>query len=98
MLPEPLSRRGLTDEALSAQLEAVELFKGLIETNPAQFEPELALSLNILSKLFVEKGDITNGRAAAGEAAAILERLSQESPSRYEQDLQEAKDLAKEES
>lgn len=94
LLSEYLLQEEMLDEALTAQQEAIDIFRRLTLTNTAQYEPELALSLINLSKLFVKKNDITKAQATAQESVEILERLSMDSPTRYKEDLEDAIGLA----
>jgi hypothetical protein len=59
----------------------------LAQANPARFEPDLALSLNILSNRLAASGDGTGALAANRDAVDISRRLAQADPARFEPDL-----------
>src|ERR1043165_3106238 len=73
-------------EAFKMQEEAVEIFRH-------HDEPELARSLINLSKLQSRMDDLASAQASLAEASGILKRLSQDTPTRYREELDEISKL-----
>jgi len=82
-------------DAYAGQKEAIAIFRRLTKFNPSLYEAELARSLFSLSKLSKKK-DLATARASADEAYLIFKRLSQDSSTRYSEDLDEVSKLRNE--
>ena len=63
---------GRREEALSAIEQAVELRRSLASERPAIFNPELAVSLNNLSRCLSDMGRREDALAATNQAAQLL--------------------------
>ena len=78
---------GDRDGALAAITEAVEHHQRLAQASPAAYLPDLAGSLNNLSRCRSETGDRDGALAAITEAVEHHQRLAQASPAAYLPDL-----------
>jgi len=61
----------------------VEIRRRLAQDNPARFAPDLAVSLNTLSKRLSDAGDGAGALAAIREAVNTYRRLAQDNPARF---------------
>ncbi|MDG4770973.1 tetratricopeptide repeat protein [Solwaraspora sp. WMMD792] len=82
-----LSEAGRRDEALTATVEAADIYRRLAQANPAAYEPDLAMSLNNLGIRLSDLGRRDEALTATVEAADIYRRLAQANPAAYEPDL-----------
>jgi len=82
-----LNNAGDNVGALEAIREAVELHSRLAEANPAQYEPDLAISLNNLSNFLSAAGDNAGALEAIREAVEIYRRLAEANTAWYEPNL-----------
>ncbi len=86
-LSNHLSKSGDGPGALKAIQEAGEIYRRLAESNPARYEPNLAISLNNLSVHLSKSGDHPGALKAIQEAVEIYQRLAKDNPARYEPNL-----------
>ncbi|MCB9764574.1 MAG: tetratricopeptide repeat protein [Alphaproteobacteria bacterium] len=82
-----LSSLGRREEALSATLEAVDLFRRLTRAHPDAFNHDLAGSLNNLGIKLSELGHREEALAAAQEAVDLYRRLARARPDAFNPDL-----------
>ena len=82
-----LKRLGNVMAALETSKTAVFNARQLAETNPAAYEPDLAMSINNLANVLSETGDRPGALKAAQEAVDICKRLAKTNPAAYEPDL-----------
>lgn len=73
---EMLRQGGDLPSAIAASRRAVDLYRGLTDVDPMQYEPELAVSLHELSIRLNEAGDDTGALPAIHEAVAVRRRLT----------------------
>ena len=72
---------------MEAIREVVRIYRGLAEENPAAFNPDLASSLNNLSKCLSEVGDRGGAVEAIREAVEIRRGLAEKNAAAFETDL-----------
>ena len=65
-----LASAGDRPGALKTAQEAVDIYRRLAKTNPAAYEPDLAMSINNLANRLSETGDRPGALKAAQEAVA----------------------------
>ncbi|MDQ0710657.1 tetratricopeptide (TPR) repeat protein [Streptomyces luteogriseus] len=82
-----LSAVGRRQEALSAEQEAVDIYRRLTAGNPAAHEPELAASLSSLGIRLSAVGQGQEALTAAEEAVDIYRRLAADNPAAHESEL-----------
>jgi hypothetical protein len=87
-----LAQAGRQDEALAATEEAVTLRRALAATNPAVFNPDLALSLNNLGNRLSKLGRHEEALAATEEAVTLYRALAAANPAASNPDLARAGD------
>lgn len=75
-LSDQLAERDQGDEAVSAITEAVEIYRRLAITSPAEYEPPLASSLNSLSLRLADLDRDDEALEAVSEAVDIYRRLA----------------------
>jgi tetratricopeptide (TPR) repeat protein len=75
------------EQALTATTEAVDLYRRLAQTNPAAFEPNLAMALNNLGNQLSELGRREQALTATTDAADLYRRLAQTNPAAFEPNL-----------
>jgi hypothetical protein len=73
---EVLSQAGDQAGALAASRRAVDIYRGLMRVNAAQYAPKLAASLHELSMRLNEAGDDAGALAAVQEAVEMRRRLA----------------------
>ena len=81
------SKMGDRDGALDSITEAVDLRRRLAQTNPAAFLPDLAMSLNNLSRCQSDSGDRAGALDSITEAVDLRRRLAQTNPAAFLPDL-----------
>jgi len=86
-LSNRLSEVGDREGALKAIWGAVGIRRGLVEGNPAAFNPDLAKSLNNLSARLSEVGDREGALKAIREAIGIYHGLAEGNPGAFNPDL-----------
>ena len=82
-----LASAGDRPGALKAAQEAVDIYRRLAKTNPAAYEPALAMSINNLANFLSQTGDRLGALNAALEAVDIRRRLANTNPATYEPGL-----------
>ena len=82
-LGKELSALGSRKEALTASLEAMEIYRQLTEKEPASFLPELALNLNNLGVYLGSLGLREQALAATQEAVEIYQSLAETLPDAF---------------
>jgi tetratricopeptide (TPR) repeat protein len=82
-----LAHAGQHDQALTATTHAVDLYRRLAQTNPATFEPNLALALNNLGIWLSNLGRREQALTVTTEAVDAYRRLVQTNPAAFEPDL-----------
>ena len=82
-----LANIGRHDEALKAVREATNLYRTLVERNPAAYTPDLAMSLNNLAKSQAENGQRREALTTAQEATNLYRTLVERNPAAYTPDL-----------
>ena len=78
---------GRHDEALKAVREATNLYRTLVERNPAAYTPDLATSLNNLANHLYNNGQQREALTTAQEAVTIRRNLVEHNPAAYTPDL-----------
>ncbi|WP_314820232.1 tetratricopeptide repeat protein, partial [Arachnia propionica] len=86
-LSNRLSEVGDRGGALKAVREAVRIYRGLAEGNPAAFNPDLAMSLNNLANRLAGVGDRGGALEAIREAVEIRRGLAEGNPAAFNPDL-----------
>ncbi|MGH8907964.1 MAG: hypothetical protein ACRD0K_15970 [Egibacteraceae bacterium] len=74
---------GDRDDVLATITEAVEIYRNLVQENPAAWLPDLALSLNNLSLQQAEAGDLAGALASVIEAVDIRRELVRDNPDAF---------------
>ena len=78
---------GRREEALDAIIEAVDLYRRLVEQRPDAFTPDLAMSLNNLSNRLSDLGRREEALDAITEAVEIYRRLVEQRPDTFTPNL-----------
>jgi len=78
-----LSEVGRREEALEATREAVDVFRGLVQTRPDAFLPNLAMSLNSVGNCLSELGRQEEALEAMREAVDVDRGLAQTWPNAF---------------
>ncbi len=74
-------------EAEQAYLAALEIRERLAKTNPARYEPDVAMTQNNLGNFYKALNNYPSAEQAYLAALEIYERLAKTNPARYEQDV-----------
>ncbi|MGJ4890352.1 tetratricopeptide repeat protein [Bradyrhizobium sp. HKCCYLRH3099] len=82
-----LSNLGRREEALTANQEAVDIYRRLAQSRPDAFLPDLAMSLNNTGAMLSNLGRREEALAASQEAVEIYRRLAQSRPDAFLPDL-----------
>ena len=82
-----LAASGRRDEALTTAQEATNLYRTLVEHNPAAYTPDLAMSLNNLAIYLDSNGQQREALTTAQEAVTIRRNLVEHNPATYTPDL-----------
>jgi hypothetical protein len=86
-LSTDLTASGDSTAALEASRESVDIRRRLAASNPARYEPDLAMGLNNLSVFRSNAGDNTGALEAIRESLDICRRLAASNPARFEPGL-----------
>ncbi|PPI91619.1 tetratricopeptide repeat protein [Nocardia nova] len=78
---------GRREEALTAGLEAVEIYRRLVDRSPVLYLPNLAMSVNNFANRLAEVGRREEALAAASEAVETYRQLVDRDPDAYLPDL-----------
>ena len=82
-----LTKTGRHMEALEAAQEAANLYRALVEHNPATYTSGLAASLNNLAGIQIENGQRHEALKTAQEATNLYRTLAKHNPATYTPDL-----------
>ena len=82
-----LANIGRHDEALKAVREATNLYRTLVERNPAAYTPYLAMSLNNLAVYLDSNGQHQEALTTAQEAVTIRRNLAEHNPAAHTPNL-----------
>ncbi|MGH3907241.1 MAG: tetratricopeptide repeat protein [Pseudonocardiaceae bacterium] len=86
-----LANLGRRDEALTAITDAVQIYRRLVQTNPTTHEPGLARGLWVFAQVRVaNQVELPEAAKAAQESVASYERLTEQLPLAFSNDLHDA--------
>jgi tetratricopeptide (TPR) repeat protein len=89
----PLAQLTLFSLEIQAYEEALEIYRTLVEANPAAYRPGVATTLNNLGNLHREEHRYAEARQAYEEALRIYEELAAATSERFAANLKRLRDL-----